>query len=138
MYCSRHSFDKLVTFFLPIQLNARKYFCEIKGTNKTLSAGLKIVFDFGESPVYSIWNGLKSQQKMVDEDGKEIDFNSMVDAANYMSEKGWNFQQAYTSFYEGNVIHHWIFYKEADSQEEAGKGIITKETYKQKQWSGRN
>ena len=114
-------------FFIPIQLNARKYFCEIKGTNKALSAGLKIVFDFGESPVYSIWNGLKSQQKMVDENGKEIDFNSMVDAANYMSEKGWNFQQAYTSFYEGNVIHHWIFYKEADSQEEAGKGIITKE-----------
>lgn len=125
-------------FFIPIQLNARKYFCEIKGTNKALSAGMRIVFDLGESPVYSIWNGLKSQQKMVDENGKEIDFNSMVDAANYMSEKGWNFQQAYTSFYEGNVIHHWIFYKEADSQEEAGKGIMTKETYKQKQWSGRN
>ena len=47
-----------------------------------------------------------------------------------MSEKGWNFQQVYTSFNEGNVIHHWIFYKEADSQEEAGKGIMTKETYK--------
>ena len=45
--------------------------------------------------------------------------------------KGWNFQQAYTSFYEGNVIHHWIFYKEADSQEEARKGIMTKEKYKQ-------
>ena len=107
-------------------------FCEIKGTSKTLSAGLKIIFDFGESPVYSIWNGLKSKQKLVDENGKEIDFNSMVDAANYMSEKGWNFQQAYTSFYEGNVIHHWIFYKEADSREEAGTGIMTKETYKQK------
>ncbi len=118
--------------FIPVQLEARKYFCEIKGTSKTLSASLKIVFDFGESPVYSIWNGLKSKQKLVDEKGKEIDFNSMVDAANYMSEKGWNFQQAYTSFYEGNVIHHWIFYKEADSREEAGTGIMTKETYKEK------
>ena len=56
----------------------------------------------------------------------------MVDATNYMSEKEWNFQQAYTSFYEGYVIHHWIFYKEADSREEAGTGIMTKETYKQK------
>lgn len=118
--------------FIPVQLEARKYFCEIKGTSKTLSAGLKIVFDFGESPVYSIWNGLKGKQKLVDENGKEIDFNSMVDAANYMSEKGWNFQQAYTSFYEGYVIHHWIFYMEADSREEAGTGIMTKETYKQK------
>lgn len=107
--------------FLPMQIQARKYFCEIKGTEKVLSNGLKIVFDFGESPVYSAWTGLKSQQKLVDENGKEIKFNSMVDAANYMSEKGWNFQQAYTSLYSDNVIQHWIFYKEADSQEEVGK-----------------
>lgn len=117
----------------PMQIQARKYFCEIKGTEKVLSNGLKIVFDFGESPVYSAWTGLKSAQKLVDENGKEIKFNSMVDAANYMSEKGWNFLQAYTSVYAENVIQHWIFYKEADSQEEAGKGIMTKEHYKELQ-----
>lgn len=117
---------------LPMQIQARKYFCEIKGTEKVLSNGLKIVFDFGESPVYSAWTGLKSKQKLVDENGKEIKFNSMVDAANYMSEKGWNFLQAYTSLYSDNVIQHWIFYKEADSQEEAGKGIMTKESYKKR------
>ena len=118
---------------LPMQIQARKYFCEIKGTEKVLSNGLKIVFDFGESPVYSAWTGLKNEQKLVDENGKEIKFNSMVDAANYMSEKGWNFLQAYTSVYAENVIQHWIFYKEADSQEEAGKGIMTKENYKKLQ-----
>ncbi len=118
---------------LPMQIQARKYFCEIKGTEKVLSNGLKIVFDFGESPVYSAWTGLKNEQKLVDENGKEIKFNSMVDAANYMSEKGWNFLQAYTSVYAKNVIQHWIFYKEADSQEEAGKGIMTKENYKKLQ-----
>jgi hypothetical protein len=119
--------------FLPVQIQARKYFCEIKGVEKGLSNGLKIVFDFGESSVYSVWSGLKSKQQLVDENGKEIDFNSMVDAANYMSEKGWNFQQAYTSVYAGNVIQHWIFYKEAETQEEAGKGIMTKENYKKLQ-----
>ncbi len=119
--------------FLPMQIQARKYFCEIKGTEKVLSNGLKIVFDFGESSVYSAWTGLKSKQKLVDENGEEIKFNSMVDAANYMSEKGWNFQQAYTSVYADNVIQHWIFYKEADSQEEAGKGIMTKKNYKKLQ-----
>lgn len=117
--------------FLPMQIQARKYFCEIKGVEKGLSNGLKIVFDFGESSVYSVWSGLKSKQQLVDENGKEIDFNSMVDAANYMSEKGWNFQQ--TSVYAGNVIQHWIFYKEAETQEEAGKGIMTKENYKKLQ-----
>ena len=119
--------------FLPMQIQARKYFCEIKGTEKVLSNGLKIVFDFGESSVYSAWTGLKSKQKLVDENGEEIKFNSMVDAANYMSEKGWNFLQAYTSVYAKNVIQHWIFYKEADSQEEAGKGIMTKKNYKKLQ-----
>ena len=44
-----------------------------------------------------------------------------------------NFQQAYTSVYAGNVIQHWIFYKEAETQEEAGKGIMTKENYKRLQ-----
>lgn len=116
---------------IPIQLHARKYYCEIKGMQKELSSGLKIVFDFGESQVYSIWSGLNNKQRLVDDNGEEIEFNSMVDAANYMSEKGWSFQQAYTSFYSGNAIQHWIFYKEADTKEEAGEGIMTKETYKE-------
>ena len=117
-----------------MQIQARKYFCEIKGMEKGLSNGLKIVFDFGESPVYSVWSGLKSKQQLVDENGKEIDFNSMVDAANYMSEKGWNFQQAYTSIYSGYAIHHWIFYKEAETKEKVRDGIMTKESYKEKKY----
>lgn len=120
----------LIFFVSTLQAQSRKYYCEIKGIEKEMSAGLKIVFDFGESPVYSIWGSLKSKQKLVDENGKEIKFYSMVDAANYMAEKGWNFQQAYTSVYDGKAVQHWIFYKEAKSKEEAGKGIITKEIYK--------
>jgi hypothetical protein len=85
-----------VFFTFTMQTHTRKYYCEIKGIGKELSAGLKIVFDFGESDVYSIWGGLKSKQKLVDESDNEIEFNCMVDAANFMSEKGWKFQQAYT------------------------------------------
>ena len=33
----------------------KKYYCEVKGIEKELSAGLKIVFDFGNNPVYSAW-----------------------------------------------------------------------------------
>ena len=105
----------------------------IKGQEKELSAGLKIVFDFGENPVYSIWGDLKVKQKLVDEAGNEITFNSMVDAANYMTGKGWTFQQAYSSVYGGNALVHWIFYKDAASQEEAGAGILTKGNYKKQQ-----
>ncbi len=110
----------------------KKYYCEIKGIEKEFSSGLKIVFDFGNSPIYDVWGGLRGKQKLVNEYGEEIPFNSMVDAGNYLSDKGWDFLQAYSSVYGSNVIVHWIFCKEAGSPEEAIEGIMTKEMYKQK------
>lgn len=50
----------------------KRYYCEVKGIEKELTSGLKIVFDFGNNPVYSAWGGLKSKQKLVDEKGEEI------------------------------------------------------------------
>ena len=112
-----------------VSAQAKQYYCEVKGIEKELTSGLKIVFDFGNSPVYSAWGGLKSKQKLVDEKGEEIPFNSMVDAGNYLSDKGWTFVQAYTSVYSSQAIVHWIFVKEATSPEEAVKGIMTKDDY---------
>lgn len=126
----RHIFIILsMMICISIQGQSKKFFCEIKGIEKELSAGLKIVFDFGNNPVYSIWGSLKSKQKLVDEKGDEISFNSMVDAANYMVDKGWIFQQAYTGVYGGNPVHHWIFFKEAENKEKASEGIMTKEQF---------
>ena len=121
----------ILTMILPISIYAqsKKYYCEVKGVEKALTSGLKIVFDFGNNPVYSAWGGLKSKQKLVDEKGEEIPFNSMVDAGNYLSDKGWTFVQAYTSVYGSQAIVHWIFVKEATSPEEAVKGIMTKDDY---------
>ena len=126
----------ILTMILPISIYAqsKKYYCEVKGVEKELTAGLKIVFDFGNNPVYSAWGGLKSKQKLVDEKGEEIPFNSMVDAGNYLSDKGWTFVQAYTSVYGSQAIVHWIFVKEATSPEEAVKGIMTKDDYNKPQF----
>ena len=122
-----------VSLFIMIAVSAsaqtKRYYCEVKGVDKALKSGLKIVFDFGNYPVYSAWGGLKSKQKLVDEKGEEIPFNSMVDAGNYLSDKGWTFVQAYTSVYGSQAIVHWIFVKEATSPEEAVKGIMTKDDY---------
>lgn len=109
----------------------KRFYCEIKGVEKDFTSGLKIVFDFGNNPVYSAF-GLNSKQKIVDENGNEIPFNSMVDAGNFMSERGWIFKQAYSSVYGGQAILHWVFYKDAESAEKAIEGIETKETYKKK------
>ena len=112
-----------------VSAQTKRYYCEVKGVEKELTSGLKIVFDFGNNPVYSAWGGLKSKQKLVDEKGEEIPFNSMVDAGNYLSDKGWTFVQAYTSVYGSQAIVHWIFVKEATSPEEAVKDIMTKDDY---------
>ena len=116
----------------------KKYYCEVKGIEKESSSGLKIVFDFGNNPVYSVWSGLKSKQKLVDEKGEEILFNSMVDAGNYMSDKGWTFIQAYTSVYSSQAIIYWVFYKEALSPNVAIKGIMTKDAYNKARKNDRN
>ena len=122
-----------VSLFIMIAVSAsaqtKRYYCEVKGIEKEFTSGLKIIFDFGNNPVYSAWGGLKSKQKLVDEKGEEIPFNSMVDAGNYLSDKGWTFLQAYTSVYGSQAIVHWIFVKEATSPEEAVKGIMTKDDY---------
>lgn len=117
-----------LVYFSIEALSQQKYFCEIKGVEKELSSGLKIIFDFGENSVYSAW-GLRGKQKIVDEKGEVIPFNSMVDAGNYISSKGWTFVQAYSSFYGGQAITHWLFCKEADCIEKAYEGIMTKELY---------
>lgn len=110
----------------------QRYYCEIKGIEKGISSGLKIIFDFGTEASYNMWGDLSSKLKFVDENGDEIKFNSMVDAANYMVRRGWNFQQAYSSAYGGNHIIHWIFFKDAENIEKAKEGIMTKLEYQKK------
>ena len=114
----------------------KRFYCEIKGTQKQLSSRMKIIFDFGQNSSYSIWTNLNPMMKFVDKKGEEIDFNSMVDAMNYMSERGWKFQQAYSThkIKEGSTaIEHWILYKDANTKEEAREGILTKEEYEKLQ-----
>lgn len=107
----------------------RRYYCEVKGIEKDFGNGLKIIFDFGERTSYTFWGDLSRKLKFVDENGEVINFHSMVDAANYMVEKGWTFQQAHSSVYGGNYLECWIFYKDAASPQEAKKGIMTKDDY---------
>lgn len=106
-----------------------RFYCEVKGIEKDVSAGLKIIFDFGTDTSYALWGDLNSKLTFVNEHGKEIKFNSMVDAANYMVDKGWKFQQAYSSIYGSKPIIHWIFFKDAENIEKAKEGIITKKEY---------
>lgn len=84
---------------------AQQYtYCEIVGTNNTLIGKNKISIelDFGNE------QGTFINNQLVDENGKAIKFNSMVDAMNWMGESGWEFCQAYVVTLSNVNVYHWL------------------------------
>ena len=71
-----------------------------------------------------MWGDLSSKLKFVDKDGAEIKFNSMVDAANYMVDRGWIFKQAYSSLYGGKPVNHWIFCNKPRNKTETRNSLL--------------
>ncbi len=102
-----------------------KVFCELLGTGKLMSTKVIVTVDFGQKT--SIYNTYK--QKLVDDNGKSIEFNSMIDAMNYMSKSGWVFEQAYHVGVNGQNVIHWLLSKEVTSDEEIKEGFITKQEF---------
>ena len=69
-------------------------YVQIIGTGRGLSTKLTVRLDFGQdTKSFSLKNGLKIK----DERGIAVKFNSMIDALNFMSSNGYEFQFAYTS-----------------------------------------
>lgn len=105
----------------------RKTFCEIVGTGKVLSSKVKIQIDFGQKTSYFG----KYKTFMVDESGKKIEFNSMVDAMNYLAKFRWKFEQAYvvTNESTNQNVYHWLLSKDIVSVDEIREGIITQKDF---------
>lgn len=108
----------------------KQYYCEVKAVDNGLNDAQNVVIGFGNKPVYQAWKKLTVIHVLVDDQGKWLGLNSMVDAANFLADKGWKLTQTYSSVHESKTILHWVFCKEADSPEEAIKGIMTRREYK--------
>lgn len=39
----------------------QRYYCEVKGIEKSFTSGLKIIFDFGTEASYNMWGDLSSK-----------------------------------------------------------------------------
>ncbi|MEO5909281.1 MAG: hypothetical protein ABIP95_00250 [Pelobium sp.] len=78
-------------------------FCELIAKSTKLNTKTRVAVDFGlENPKFK-------DTRLKDEDtGKIKTFNSMIDALNYMSEKGWEFVQAYVTVDEKDSTTHWL------------------------------
>lgn len=113
----------MLTFMAPLTSQARKAYAELLGFQKGLfSNKVTIRVDLGQSVSY--WK--QNDMKLVDQNGKDVVFNSMVDGMNYMSERGWEFVQAYVVTEGNQNVYHWLMTKEVNSDEDIKTGLILK------------
>lgn len=85
----------------------------IVGTGKVLSNKVTIELDFGQKTKF--W-GSGKEQRLLDENGKKIELNSMIDALNFMNKFGYEFVNAYVSTQDQDV-YHWILRKIAPTKQ---------------------
>ncbi len=104
----------------------------ILGINKNvLGIGNKISvqIDFGEEK--NFW-GNDGRDILVDENGKDIKFNSMVDVVNFMGSRGWEFETAYAITMGNQHVYHWLVSKKIKVGENARGDIQQKRDKKKK------
>lgn len=110
----------LALFTIPTPANARKVFAELLGQQKGIfSNKVKVTVDFGQN--VSFWR--PGDMMLVDENGKDIVFNSMVDAMNFMGKLGWEFMQAYVVTEGNQNVYHWLMSKDVNSDDDIKAGF---------------
>lgn len=112
---------------LCLTAQASKVYCQLLGRGQLFSTKVTVTIDFGQE------SGWFKDQRLVDEKGDPITFNSMVDAMNYMGTLGWEFEQAYVITTNGQNVYHWLLSKYIGEEENGAEGIITKQQVKDAQ-----
>jgi hypothetical protein len=87
-------------------------FVELLGTGKMFSNKVTVEMDFGQNNKY--WSS--KDTRVLDENGKDVVFNSMVDAMNFMSRNGYKFEAAYVVSIPSGMggyqnVYHWLMSK---------------------------
>lgn len=102
-------------------------YAELLGFQKGLfSNKVKVNVDFGQD--VSFWKS--GDMRIVSEDGKDIVFNSMVDAMNFMGKCGWKFVQAYVVTEGNQNVYHWLLSKDVTCEDEIKAGFNVKADFK--------
>lgn len=104
-----------------------KVYAELVGKGREVSAKRTITVDFGRG--FKYWSR-NAKDYLVDENGDKLSFNSMVDAMNYMSKRGWQLAESYYDPLENDLF--WIIYKEITTDEQIREGLMTKEEFKKR------
>lgn len=108
-----------LAFTVYAQENIHRVYCELIGLGKFMSSKVVVTVDFGQDD--HGWDA-----RIVDEKGKSISFNSMVDAMNYMGKLGWEFEQAYVVTESKQNVYHWLLGKDVSDNEVINEGFKTR------------
>ena len=82
-------------------------YVQIVGTSKLFSNKLTIEIDFGqENKFFS-----DKDTRVKDANGKNMIFNSMIDALNFMTKNGYGFVQAYAFNVNNQNVYHYLLRK---------------------------
>ena len=107
-----------------ISAQPHKVYCELLGTQKLMSTKCIVQVDFGQGK--TTWG----RSVLVDENGKSLVFNSMIDAMNHMGRFGWELEQAYVVTTNGQNVYHWLLSKYIEDGGSISEGFRTKLKYK--------
>lgn len=105
------------------QSETMRVYAELLGSGTNfmgLNKNVKVTVDMGQPQ-----SSLKGYT-LQDENNKDIKFNSMVAAMNYMGQRGWIFVQTYSVSHGKNLIYHWLMYKDVKDESEIMDGLNIK------------
>ena len=108
-----------------IQSEDGKYpvYCDLKAYNFWGVGKVKVMLDMG-----AVSNGGGSFESLYDEDGKQIKFNTVMAAVNYMAKKGWILDKTYyVTEGVGKAVLHYVLVKRVKNDSEIREGLITKD-----------
>ncbi len=103
-----------------------KVYCEIVSTTKIFSNKATVELDFGQFSGF--WS---ADRQLVDEQGNTIDFNSALDAANYMARRGWDLEEVFivqemSDGSSSSPRYHWVLSKMVTDDSQITEGLRTR------------
>ena len=101
----------------------QRVYAELLGTGTNflnLNKNVKVSVDLGQ------FQSATKAYTLLDDNGKDIKFNSMVAAMNYMGERGWKFIQAYVVTVSNQNVLHWVLYKDVTDPAQIKEGLNVK------------
>ena len=86
----------------------------------------------GQLRLKVLWDNMGDENNLRDENGKKIEFQTMVDAMNYMSKRGWDYVECVTYKDGASNVVHYIFRKFVTTDAEAKDGLYFETDFKKK------